>query len=183
MVPGEEHSAVKAKQITGEHTAIRPPDPAETPLLVQLAVATGLFSPVEADLLLRDTLNNFHEGRLGEDHIVRVWSEGEGTPPTGWAYFARNAASNQVWDLWWIGVTPDRHGEGIGRALLTAVESHVLAAEGRLLIVETSSLPTLARARKFYMRSKYVACGEVPDFYADGDNKITFAKRLTVRAP
>lgn len=90
--------------------------------------------------------------------------------------------ANQIWDLWWIGVAPQRHGQGIGDELLRFVEDQVRAARGRVLIIETSSLPKLERTRSFYMKRGYAFCGQVPDFYADGDDKVLFAKRLAERA-
>ena len=83
-----------------------------------------------------------------------------------------------VWNLWWIGVTPDRQGEGGGVALLHRAEADARAAGARLLVVETSALEPLARTREFYRRQGYQQCGTVPDFYAPGDGKVIFAKSL-----
>lgn len=98
--------------------------------------------------------------------------------PLGWAYFARNLNANQVWDLWWIGVRPDLHGRGFGSALLVEVETRIKAGGGRCLVIETSSLPKLQKTRDFYKSHGYSVSGEVVDFYADGDNKISFVKRF-----
>jgi ribosomal protein S18 acetylase RimI-like enzyme len=157
---------------------IRPATPDDTPALVALAVSTGLFLPSEADALLKGVLDELHAGRLGEDQLASVWVDGPAGPPAGWVYFSRNAMANQIWDLWWIGVAPLRHGQGIGDELLRFVEAHVHSAGGRILLIETSSLPKLDRTRKFYAKRGYTACGQVPDFYADGDDKVIFAKRI-----
>jgi len=162
---------------------IRPTNPDDTPALVALAVSTGLFLPNEADALLRDVLDELHAGRLGEDHLASVWVDGPAGPPAGWVYFSRNAMANQIWDLWWIGVDPVRHGQGIGAELLRFVEAHVHSAGGRVLLIETSSLPKLERTRMFYAKRGYTACGQVPDFYADGDDKVIFAKRIAETVP
>jgi len=61
---------------------------------------------------------------------------------------------------------------------LKFVEDHVQNARGRVLVIETSSVPKLERTRKFYAKRGYSACGQVPDFYADGEDKVIFAKRL-----
>ncbi len=83
-----------------------------------------------------------------------------------------------MWDLWWIGAAPAHHGQGIGDALLRSVESEVSTRGGRILVIETSALPPTARARRFYEKHGYSACGRVPDFYADGDDKVIYAKRM-----
>jgi ribosomal protein S18 acetylase RimI-like enzyme len=156
---------------------IRPAAPADTAALVALGVATGLFRPHEADLLLRSVLDDLHAGRLGEGHGAFVWADGPAGPPAGWVYFSPDANAPGVWELWWIGVDPARQGRGVGDALLGFVEARVREAGGRLLIISTSSLPPLERARRFYAARGYAECGRVPDFYEDGDAKVIFAKR------
>lgn len=157
---------------------IRPAAADETSLLVALAVSTGLFTPEDADLLLRQTLDDLHAGRLGANHFAFVCTDGDGGAPRGWVYFSENLKSNGVWDLWWIGVGAEFHGRGLGKELLDFVERHVREAGGRLLIIETSSLPPLSRTREFYRRRGYLECGCVPDFYAEGDGKITFVRNV-----
>lgn len=157
---------------------IRPAVPADTPALLAIAVATGLFQPDEADALLRQTLDDLHAGALGPGHYAYAWIDDASGEPRGWVYFAENAKSNHAWDLWWIGVDPSTHDRGIGTALLAFVEDFARAAAGRLLIIETSSLAPLARTRAFYARRGYAECGRVPDFYGDGDAKVIFARTL-----
>jgi ribosomal protein S18 acetylase RimI-like enzyme len=157
---------------------IRPVTPAQTPALVALAESTGIFAAGEAASLLGDTLEALHHGRLEGEHVAIAWSEAPDGPPLGWAYFAAQSKAPGVWDLWWIGVAPTHQGRGIGEALLRHVEDHVRAHDGRLLLIETSALPALERTRRFYARRGYRDCGTIPDYYADGDGKVTFGKRL-----
>ena len=161
---------------------IRSALPDETDELVAIAVATGLFTQDDADLLLRATLDDLHAGRLDAGHFAQVWTDEAGRPG-GWVYFSENRKSNGVWDLWWIGVAPRLHGRGAGKELLQFVEERVRSGGGRLLIIETSSLPALARTREFYKRQGYMECGCVPDFYGEGDGKITFARNVANAAP
>jgi GNAT superfamily N-acetyltransferase len=155
----------------------RAPVPSESPTLVSIAVATKLFTEQDADLLLRQTLDGFHAGRLGEGHHVYVCTD-DNDRPVGWTYFARNGKADGVWDLWWIGIAPPSHGRGLGKALLAYAEDVARDNGARLLIIETSSLPLLAHTREFYRQRGYTECGTVPDFYGEGDGKVTFARRL-----
>ena len=159
----------------------RPAHADETPALVALGVATGIFQPGEAEALLGGVLEEIHAGRMGEDHLARVWASGPGGTPEGWVYFAPMAFADRVWNLWWIGVAPDRQGRGIGGELLGAVEAHVRGAGGRVLLIETSSLPKFDPVRRFYANRGYSECGRVPDFYADGEAKVIFVKKMMVR--
>jgi ribosomal protein S18 acetylase RimI-like enzyme len=148
----------------------------ETSSLVDLALRTGLFSPEDADLLLRSTLDQIHDGTLGEEHFAFVF-ESEGRAD-GWVYFSDNPRANGVWDLWWIGVDPERHGRGVGRQLMAFVEGFARARGARLLQVETSDTDALEATRSFYVRLGYTRCGVVPDYYSEGDGKVTFVRRL-----
>lgn len=155
---------------------LRPALPSDTPALLELAVATGLFTPDDAEALLGGVLRDLHAGRLAVGHQAHVWPDAATGEPAGWVYFAPTPKADGVWDLWWIGVAPGRQGSGVGAAMLRAVEARVHAADGRLLVIETSA--ALTRTRGFYLRRGYTECGRIPDFYAVGDDKIVFARRL-----
>ena len=129
---------------------IRPATPRDTPALVALAVSTGLFLPNEADALLRGVLDELHAGRLGEDHLANVWVDGPAGPPAGWVYFSRNAMANQIWDLWWIGVDPLRHGQGIGDELSAWTAPCALAVSPLAQTLRWASLPSSKRFRFCY---------------------------------
>jgi hypothetical protein len=83
-------------------TMIRPAIPTETDALLGIAIATGLFSPEEADVLLRRPLEELHAGRLGDQHFAHVSCEVVGQRATDWVYFSANAEADGVWDLWWM---------------------------------------------------------------------------------
>ena len=160
---------------------LRPAVPSDTPALVALAADTGIFQPGEAESL-SGVLDELHAGRLGDGHTAAVWVAEPDGPPAGWVYFAPAAMADRVWNLWWIGVAPARQGRGVGGELLRSVENHVRAAGGRLLVIETSSTPAFDPVRRFYAKRGYAECGRVPDFYTDGDDKVTFVKRTADRS-
>jgi hypothetical protein len=83
----------------------------ESDKLLNIGVSTGLFTQEDADLLLGQTLRDFHSGTLGEGHQCFVWTAQSSQEPVAWAYFAPTPKSNEVWDLWWIGVDPKQHGQ------------------------------------------------------------------------
>jgi ribosomal protein S18 acetylase RimI-like enzyme len=156
---------------------LRSARPSDTGDLLDVAVATTLFDVESAAALLGSVLSEWHAERLGAGHTVAVWARDD-RRPEGWVYYAPDAYAAQVWNLWWIGVRPDAQGTGIGQALLAHVEAQVRAGDGRLLVIETSALPPLGRARAFYRRHGYAECGQIPDYYGVGDGKVIFAKRL-----
>jgi ribosomal protein S18 acetylase RimI-like enzyme len=157
---------------------IRPAKKLESEKLVQIGISTGLFSKEDADLLLGQTLSDFHSGTLGDRHQCLVWTEVSSDEPMAWAYIAPTPKSNEVWDLWWIGVNPKHQKSGIGTTFLQEIESAVRASNGRLLVIETSSLEALEGTRRFYKNRGYEECGRIPDFYGPKDHKVIFAKSV-----
>jgi len=83
-----------------------------------------------------------------------------------------------TWDIYWIVVTPEKQGQGIGRALIAFAEGKIRGAGGRLVLVETSSQPHYEETRRFYQRQGYELICQVSDFYAPGDDKLVLQKRL-----
>ena len=150
--------------------------PTESATLVSLAESTGIFAPNEAADLLGGVLEELHAGRLGSGHQAHVWASSHLSPAKGWVYFGPTEYADGVWDLWWIGVAPRHQREGIGDALLKFVEGQIIGAGGRLLLIETSSLPAFDQVRRFYAKRGYLECGRVPDFYAVGEAKVIYYK-------
>ncbi len=97
---------------------------------------------------------------------------------TGYVCFGPTPLTEGTWDVYWMVVAADKQRQGIGSALLALAENEMRKAEGRLVLIETSSLPSYGRARQFYLRSNYEVISRIPDFYAPGDDRITLRKRL-----
>lgn len=96
----------------------------------------------------------------------------------GYICFGPTPLTEGTWDLYWIAVAPDKQRHGIGGALMEAAEKSISKSEGRLAIIETSSIPLYAGTRHFYNRRGYEIIATIPDFYALGDSKIILQKRL-----
>jgi ribosomal protein S18 acetylase RimI-like enzyme len=81
--------------------------------------------------------------------------------------------------LYWIAMHPDFQGAGGGSQLLDEVERRLTQREARLLIVETSSRTDYAPTRRFYEVRGYTRAAVLSDFYAPGDDRVVYTKRLT----
>lgn len=154
----------------------RPVRPDERARLLDVAVSTGLFRAEEAEGLLGVVLDGLAAGELPAGHGA-VAVDGAGGA-AGWAYYAPDPYAADVWNLWWIGVDPAAHGTGLGRILLEHAEAAAAAGGGRVLVIETSDQAPMARARAFYARAGYGERGRIPDFYADGEAKVIFSRRV-----
>ena len=65
------------------------------------------------------------------------------------------------------------------RARFLGFEEQISQKEGRLLLVETSSLHHHELIREYCSKQGYRVNAVVSDFDSDGDNLVIFRKRLT----
>jgi ribosomal protein S18 acetylase RimI-like enzyme len=96
----------------------------------------------------------------------------------GYVCYGPTPCTIGTWDLYWIAVTPKAQSRRVGTRLIQEVERRLALKDARLVIIETSSLPQYAATRAFYERRGYDVVARVPDFYAPGDDRLIFAKRI-----
>jgi ribosomal protein S18 acetylase RimI-like enzyme len=147
--------------------------PADTPALLGIAEATRVFKPIEV-AALRELLEDFAKNPKDHRAIVDV----EGGAVRGFAYYAPASMTDRTWYLYWIAVSPDLQARGVGSAMLRHAEQEIKAAKGRVLFIETSSLETYAKTRRFYQKHSYEQAAVLRDYYAEGDDMVIFRKRL-----
>jgi len=153
----------------------RPITPADTDALVALTADTGFFKPHEIDTL-REVLDDYHAGEADMGHRAFAWEEGGRI--LGYVYHAPAAMTDRTWYLYWIAVAKDQQGRGLGKKLLAFVEDDIRNQSGRLLLIETSSVPLYEPTRRFYLKTGYAQVAHIPDYYADGDGLTVFGKRI-----
>src|SRR5579862_4042088 len=117
---------------------IRPSTPADTPLLVHIAHETNVFKPHELDAL-QEVLDDYHESNKNYGHRAVTFEQNGQV--AGFAYFAPAAMTDRTWYLYWIAVSKQIQARGIGAKLLHHAEEEIKKANGRLFLIETSSLP------------------------------------------
>jgi len=83
-----------------------------------------------------------------------------------------------TWDIYWMAVSAEKQGRGIGGALMAHAEDNIREAQGRLIVIETSSQPEYEKTRRFHLSHGYEVIGRISDFYAPGDDKLILQKRL-----
>jgi ribosomal protein S18 acetylase RimI-like enzyme len=154
---------------------IRPTIPADTATLVRLADDTNVFKPHEITAL-QEVLDDYHEYNHAHHHFS-VTYERDGRI-LGFAYYAEEEMADRVWYLYWIAVSKQTQAKGIGGQLLKYVEDDIRKHKGRILLIETSSLPSYDPTRKFYLKHNYIQEAVLKDYYADGDDLVYFWKRL-----
>lgn len=156
---------------------IRPTTPDDTPTLIALADAIGLFQPNQLEEL-GEMLTDYFGGNSECD---RFWIADDDEGLVGVAYCELEPMTDQTWNLQLIAVRPDRQGQGRGTALLRYVEQTLTAHGGRVLLVETSGLPSFERTRAFYHKCGYDQEAKIRDFYKAGEDKIVYRKALVAQ--
>ena len=96
----------------------------------------------------------------------------------GFACFGAVPLTEGTFDLYWIAVSPEAQHSGVARRLDEAVTAAVEAQGGRWLLAETSSTQAYEAAHRFYLRQGYQPLERISDFYRNGDDRLTFGKRL-----
>ena len=147
----------------------------DKPALRQILQNTPEFEPSEVvvaeeviDSYLRDPVNSAYYTLVAE----------AGSTVTGYISYGPTPLTEGTWDLYWMAVTREKQGLGIGGALMEAAEGEIRKAQGRLVIIETSSKPNYEKTRRFHLGHGYDIMARIPDFYAPGDDKLILQKRL-----
>jgi ribosomal protein S18 acetylase RimI-like enzyme len=172
---------------------IRPMTSRDKPAVMDLILATGFFRPDEVavaeeliDVYLelpgqRDygVVVIVDEGAplLAADDAKRVSSDEAGRV-AGYMTYGPTPLTVGTYDLYWMAVDPRAQGRGHGRALVLWLEAYVKDAGGRLLIIETSSVPKYEPTRRFYLGLNYTEVARIPDFYQPGDDRVIYSKQI-----
>jgi ribosomal protein S18 acetylase RimI-like enzyme len=154
---------------------IRPTKPDDTPHLLRLTEGTGVFKPHEIEAL-NEVLSDYHASTQAQGHVAVTFEQAGHI--LGYAYYAPAAMTDRTWYLYWIAVKRDIHAKGIGGKLLRHAEEDILARKGRVLFIETSSLPHYELTRKFYVKHGYEQAAVLRDYYSDGDDMVVFRKKF-----
>jgi ribosomal protein S18 acetylase RimI-like enzyme len=154
---------------------IRPIQAADSHSIVALAADTAVFKPHEI-VALDEVLSDYFATNKALGHQAARFDRGGQI--AGFAYWAPAAMTDRTWYLYWIAVAPAAQGGGIGSELLAHLEGDICRRGGRLLLIETSSLPRYELTRKFYSKNHFEQTAVIADFYADGDDMVVFRKKL-----
>jgi GNAT superfamily N-acetyltransferase len=144
--------------------------------LLAIARRTNMFRGIEIDALGEVIDDYFKTGRADGHRAITFEHEGD---PIGFAYYAPTPMTYGTWHLYWIFVETTLQAQGVGTRMLLQAENDVRDAGGRLLLIETSSVPWYDLTRKFYIKHGYDPIAVIKDFYKDGDDQVIYWKRMT----
>jgi GNAT superfamily N-acetyltransferase len=155
---------------------IRSIEPEDREPIRAMIEGTGAFKPHEVDVAME--LVDVALTQPGQDdYHPFVLVEDDGTVAS-YACFGKNAMTTGTFDFYWLATRADRMGKGYGRAIVAFVEAQVLQMGGYLLVIETSSQESYGDTRAFYDKIGCELAAQIGDFYAPGDDKLIYLRRL-----
>jgi ribosomal protein S18 acetylase RimI-like enzyme len=145
--------------------------------LFSMLVETRVFTPEEIkvameliDIVLKDPSQ--------EDYRIDCMANDE-DQAIGYVCYGPVPMTQGTFDLYWIVVDPKFQGQGVGSKLLLFLEGIVRERLGRMILIDTSSIPQYEKSQRFYVRHGFQEVARVPDYYYPGNDRITFCKKLS----
>ncbi|MCA9049446.1 MAG: GNAT family N-acetyltransferase [Planctomycetaceae bacterium] len=157
-------------------TAIRSTvEPNDRVAVRRLVESTGFFRPDEADIAVELVDEHLRRGSTSGYFFLFAEESGE---VAGYVCYGPIGCTVGSYDVYWIVVSPQHQGQGLGRALLIAAETAMQQGDARKIYVETSGREQYEPTRQFYLRCGYVVEAILPDYYDVGDDKVILVKSL-----
>jgi ribosomal protein S18 acetylase RimI-like enzyme len=96
----------------------------------------------------------------------------------GYTCYGLIPATSYSYDIYWIVVSKNLRGQGLGKRLMAETEKLIYQSGGRQIYAETSSREQYKTTHKFYESCGYHKEAFLKNFYSEGDGKIIYAKVL-----
>jgi ribosomal protein S18 acetylase RimI-like enzyme len=147
----------------------------DKPAVVGMLQNIPEFKPAEVDIA-EEVIDSYLDNSIRSGYHIFVAEDGSSI--AGYICYGPTPLTEGTWDIYWLAVVPDKQSQGIGKALLNFAEDKIKETKGRLSIIETSSKPEYEATRRFHQAQGYKIICRIADFYAPGDDKLVFQKRL-----
>lgn len=147
----------------------------DKPGILQILKNTPEFEPDEV-VIAEEVIDCYLQDPTGSGYHILMAEIG--SSPVGYICYGTVPLTRGTWDIYWVAVEPKEQAKGLGKTLLLSAETDIKNSEGKLVIIETSAKPEYEKTRRFYKARGYQLVCRIADFYAPGDDKIIFQKRI-----
>jgi ribosomal protein S18 acetylase RimI-like enzyme len=154
----------------------RPLLPTDRLRVEEMTGGSPLFGAAEVGVALEVFDAATGNGRRRDPDYETLGAEADGVL-VGWICWGPTPCTSGTFDLYWIVVDSAWQGRGIGGALVAEME-RLLAGRARLIVVETAGRPEYVPTRGFYAARGYQVAATIADYYAPGDDLVTYVKRI-----
>ncbi len=147
----------------------------DRPAILKILQNTPEFEPDEV-VIAEEVIDSYLEDLAGSGYHILVAEIG--SSPVGYICYGPAPLTKGTWDIYWMAVDPKEQSRGLGKILLLSAENNIKDNHGYLILIETSSKPGYEKTRRFHQSRGYNLICRISDFYAPGDDKLIFQKRL-----
>ncbi len=147
----------------------------DTKNIRDLVDATGFFRPDEVEIAVELVEERLEKGDESGYFFVIASKDDK---VIGYGCYGLIPCTLTSYDIYWIAVSPDYQGQGLGKFILSEMERHIIESKGKRAYVETSTQIRYSSTRVFYERCGYRCEVILEDFYEPGDGKAIYSKIL-----
>ena len=141
----------------------------------EIVDSTRFFYSHEVEIAAELVEERLNEGE--SSGYFFVFAEVDGVT-AAYSCFGPITMSKTCFDLYWIATHNDFRGKGIGRKLIDETCRQAKKMGCKIIIAETSGLEHYAPTRAFYINNDFILEASLKDFYAEGDDKLFYTKRI-----
>jgi ribosomal protein S18 acetylase RimI-like enzyme len=157
------------------HT-IRLAEESDRKAIIAISKDVAVFTREEVDTV-DELFDEYLHDREARDYVFAVACD-EKQRLLGFVCYGPTPLTDRTYDAYWLAVSKQVQGKGIGRALFVWMEEQLRAQGVRLIVLETSGTPEYSAARHMYDVLGYTGRLAVPDFYRPGDDLLYYVKPL-----
>lgn len=168
--PGFPMSAAHAELTFRDH-----PRPADRDGVRALCASTGFFNAEEVDVAVELVDERLAKGLASGYEFLFAQRDGA---VVGYSCYGRIPLTRESYDLYYIAVEKSLQGTGLGKRILAETEGAIVRAGGTRVYVDTSNCSQYVPTRAFYERCGYRCEAVLADFYAPGDDRVIYLKRV-----
>jgi ribosomal protein S18 acetylase RimI-like enzyme len=154
---------------------IRRAEGRDTQRVIEILQGTQFFRPGEIKIAREVLEAAVKDGPAGDYQSYVAQEDGD---VVGWVCFGATPCTVGTFDVYWVGVDAAKQGRGIGKAMMEYVEAIIRSLKGRMIVVETSGTEHYKPTQRFYEKLGYGEAARVKEFYAPGDDKVIYIKRV-----
>jgi|GEM_PF-6282 len=140
-----------------------------------LVARTGFFNAAEAEVAADLVTERLTKGIRSGYHFVLAE---RGSTLVAYACYGLIEGTQGSFDLYWIAVSPEEQGKGLGTQVYARAEAAMRKAGAKHIYADTSSSDRYAGTRGFYQRMGFQEEARLADFYAPDDGKVIYVKDL-----
>jgi ribosomal protein S18 acetylase RimI-like enzyme len=152
--------------------------PSDCKAVREIVTGTGMFDAEEVDVAVELVDANLQRGAASGYEFLMAERHKE---LVGYVCYGPVPGAERRFEVYWIAVTKESQGTGLGRQLMNETEKRILLRGGYRVYAETATRRQYLPTRRFYLAVGYRKLGSLPHYYRTGDGKITYVKDLTNR--